>query len=240
MIRSACPPCIHLVTPDPAAGQRIARLVDALGIGFRAWWGPDALLTGLDPETTGALIVEVSAAGPELAMLDRLAPRGIDLPVIVLARQATVDLCRRAFKAGAREFLSMSSLRDGLPGTLRKVVGQHVLERQRWQRAHHARSLYASLSEREREVLGLLVEGLTNKEIARALAVSTRTVEVHRARLAAKLETDSLAQLVRQYAGLVDEDDGRPALVCGQAWGDPLAPAPGVPFDPALSVLHAP
>ncbi|MCK6396130.1 LuxR C-terminal-related transcriptional regulator [Zoogloea sp.] len=225
MICSPRLPCIHLVTPNPTAGQRVARLVAELGIGFRAWWGPDALLAGLDPEATGALLVDVSPAGPELAMLERLPSRGIDLPVIVLARQATVDLCRRAFKAGAREFLPMSSLRSGLPDTLRKAVGQHVLDRQRQQRDLHARSLYARLSEREREVLGLLVEGLTNKEIARALAVSPRTVEVHRARLAAKLETDSLAKLVRQYADLVDEDDGRPVLVCGQAWGEPLSPA---------------
>jgi two-component system response regulator FixJ len=67
-----------------------------------------------------------------------------------------------------------------------------------------ARERYALLSEREREVLSLIVTGLTNKEIGRALALSPRTVETHRANLFAKLETTSLAQLVRQYADLAE------------------------------------
>lgn len=216
-------PCIHLVTQDSSACGRVVLLASGLHFGFRAWPDADSFLSALDPDATGALIVELAASGSELALLDRLGPLGVDLPVIVLARDATVDLCRRAFKAGAKEFLPLPAAEGSLPEVLRKAVGQHVLERQRQQRSRHARSLYTRLSEREREVLGLVVAGLTNKEIARALAVSPRTVEVHRARLAGKLETESLAQMVRQYADLVDEDARRPDLVCGQAWGAPLA-----------------
>lgn len=225
MTRSTPLPCIHLVTPDTALCRSLARVAAGLGFGFQAWRDAERCLAELDPDATGALLVDTDATGPDLRLLERLAPGGIDLPVIVLARAATVDLCRQAFKAGAREFLPLARVEHDLPDALRQAVGQHVLERQRQQRTRHARSLYTRLSEREREVLGMVVEGLTNKEIARALAVSPRTVEVHRARLAGKLETDSLAQLVRQYAGLVDEDDGRPGLVCGQAWGAPLAVA---------------
>ncbi|WP_347615145.1 response regulator transcription factor, partial [Comamonas thiooxydans] len=68
-----------------------------------------------------------------------------------------------------------------------------------------ARERYAQLSSRECEVLGLIVEGLTNKEIGRALSLSPRTVETHRANLFAKLETDSLAMLIRRYAALVED-----------------------------------
>ena len=67
------------------------------------------------------------------------------------------------------------------------------------------RERYAQLSGREREVLGLIVAGLTNKEIGRALDLSPRTVETHRANLFAKLQAESLAQLIRHYASLVDE-----------------------------------
>ena len=66
------------------------------------------------------------------------------------------------------------------------------------------------MSEREREVLGLIVAGLTNKEMGRAMAVSPRTVETHRANLFAKLEAESLAQLVRQYSALIDEPGASP------------------------------
>ena len=68
-----------------------------------------------------------------------------------------------------------------------------------------SRDRYAQLSDREREVLGLIVDGLTNKEIGRALGLSPRTVETHRANLFAKLGAESLAQLIRRYAALVDE-----------------------------------
>ena len=83
---------------------------------------------------------------------------------------------------------------------------QHGKERQRTQVDHQARGRYAQLSQSEREVLGLILSGLTNKEMGRALLVSPRTVEAHRANLFAKLEAESLAQLIRQYAALADED----------------------------------
>lgn len=67
------------------------------------------------------------------------------------------------------------------------------------------REQFARLSQREREVLALVVEGQTAKQIARVLGVSPRTVETHRANLTDKLQTDSLAQLIRRFAALVDE-----------------------------------
>ena len=218
----AAPPVLHLVATDPSLLEALARLAGSLGFGFRHWSGPDACLAGLNIEDTGVVLVECGPAGDELGLLTRLTAHGADLPVIVLAAQGSVDHCRRAFKAGASDFLAPPLAEARLRDAVRKAVGSHVLQHQRQRQARHARSLYTRLSEREREVLGMVVAGLTNKEIARALAVSPRTIEVHRARLASKLETDSLAQLVRQYADLADEADTRPALVCGQAWGDPL------------------
>jgi|JI10StandDraft_1071094.scaffolds.fasta_scaffold34554_1 two-component system response regulator FixJ len=225
----AAPPVLHLVATDPALLEALARLAGSLGFGFRHWSGPDACLAGLDIEDTGVVLVECGPAGDGLGLLTRLAAHGVDLPVIVLAAQASVDHCRRAFKAGACDFLTLPLEEAPLRDAVCKAVGSHVLQHQRQRQARHARSLYTRLSEREREVLGMVVAGLTNKEIARALAVSPRTIEVHRARLASKLETDSLAQLVRQYADLADEADTRPALVCGQAWGDPLVWRGGQP-----------
>ena len=89
---------------------------------------------------------------------------------------------------------------------LQNAVRQHVRSRQRQQADRASRERYAQLSEREREVLGLIVEGLTNKEIGRALVLSPRTVETHRANLFDKLAADSLAQLIRRYAALVEGD----------------------------------
>ena len=88
--------------------------------------------------------------------------------------------------------------------TLQQAVRQHVRTRTRNAADRAARERYARLSEREREVLSLVVAGLTNKEIGRALALSPRTVENHRAHVFDKLQAESLAQVVRQYAELVE------------------------------------
>ena len=85
-------PCIHLVTPDSAACADVVHVANGLSFGFRVWQDADGFLSALDPEAIGVLLVEVSEAGRELAVLDRLALLGVDLPVIVLAREAMVDL----------------------------------------------------------------------------------------------------------------------------------------------------
>ena len=87
-----------------------------------------------------------------------------------------------------------------------RLVQPSFWKSERNQADRQAQARFAQLSAREREVLGLITAGLTNKEIGRALDLSPRTVESHRANLFAKLEADSLAQLIRHYASLVDAD----------------------------------
>jgi FixJ family two-component response regulator len=140
-----------------------------------------------------------------LAVLEMLRAQGADQPVVMLTGHGTVDMCRRAFKAGAAEFLEKPVDDQLLLDALQAAVRAHVQSRERHAGDRQARERFALLSPREREVLAQVVQGLTAKEIARVLALSPRTVETHRANLAAKLETDSLAQLIRRYAVLVEE-----------------------------------
>jgi len=216
-------PLIHLIDDDAAVRDSLALLIGTVGLRVQTWSDPQAFIDRFDRQGIGAIVLDVRMPGISgLTVLDTLVAQGVDQPVIMLTGHGTVEMCRRAFKAGAAEFLEKPVNDEQLLEALQNAVRQHVRSRERHQADRQARDRYAQLSEREREVLGLIVAGLTNKEIARALAVSPRTIEVHRARLASQLETDSLAQLVRQYADLADEADTRPALVCGQAWGDPL------------------
>jgi FixJ family two-component response regulator len=142
-----------------------------------------------------------------LTVLDALVAQGVDQPVIMLTGHGTVELCRRAFKSGATEFLEKPVDDEVLLEALQNAVRQHVRSRERHQANQQAREHYAQLSEREREVLGLIVEGLTNKEIGRALGLSPRTVETHRANLFAKLQVESLAHLIRHYATLASQPE---------------------------------
>ncbi len=200
-------PLIHLVDDEDAVRESLALLIGTVGLRVQGWAHPQAFLDGFDREAIGAIVLDVRLPGVSgLQVLDALQAQGADQPVILLTGHGTVAMCRRAFKAGAVEFLEKPVDDQALLDALQAAVRQHVKRRQRHQADREARERHAQLSPREREVLGLIVAGLTNKEIGRALALSPRTVETHRAHLFGKLGAPSLAQLILRYAQLVEED----------------------------------
>ena len=202
-------PLIHLIDDDDAVRASLALLIGTVGLRVQAWADPQEFMRGFDRHGIGAIVLDVRMPGISgLSVLDQLVAQGVDQPVIMLTGHGTVELCRRAFKSGATEFLEKPVDDEVLLEALQNAVRQHVRTRERHQASRQAREHYAQLSEREREVLGLIVEGLTNKEIGRALALSPRTVESHRANLFAKLQVESLAHLIRHYAALAAESDG--------------------------------
>lgn len=199
-------PLIHLIDDDAAVRDSLALLIGTVGLRVQPWASPQDFMAQFDRSSIGAIVLDVRMPGISgLTVLDQLVAEGVDQPVIMLTGHGTVDMCRRAFKAGAAEFLEKPVDDQALLDALQSAVQQHVKSRQRNREDRDARERYAQLSEREREVLGLIVAGLTNKEIGRALDVSPRTVETHRANLFAKLDAESLAQLIRRYAALVED-----------------------------------
>jgi FixJ family two-component response regulator len=200
-------PLIHLVDDDPAVRDSLALLIGTVGLRVQPWEHPQAFLDGFDRDAIGAIVLDVRMPGlGGLQVLEALRDQGADQPVVMLTGHGTVAMCRRAFKGGAAEFLEKPVDDQQLLDALQAAVRQHVRARQSHQADREARERYAQLSPREREVLGLIVAGLTNKEIGRALALSPRTVETHRAHLFGKLGAPTLAQLILRYAQLADDD----------------------------------
>ena len=140
-----------------------------------------------------------------LTVLDTLIAQGVDQPVIMLTGHGTVDMCRRAFKAGAAEFLEKPVDDELLLEALQNAVRPHVRsrERHRADRAR-ARALRAALRARARGAGADRRRASPTRRSAARSALSPRTVETHRANLFAKLEAESLAQLIRRYAALVE------------------------------------
>lgn len=199
-------PTVHLIDDDEAVRESLVLLIGTVGLRVLSWADPQAFLRDFDREGIGAIVLDVRMPGISgLSVLDTLVAQGVDQPVIMLTGHGTVEMCRRAFKAGAAEFLEKPVNDEALIEALQQAVRQHVQSRQRAQTDRTARERWLQLSPREREVLALIVEGLSNKAIARALDLSPRTVETHRAHVFEKLRVDSLAQLVRGYAALVAE-----------------------------------
>ena len=196
-------PLINLVDDDDAVRESLALLLRTVGLRVAMWSHPQAFLEGFDRESVGAVLLDVRMPGLSgLTVLEQLRAQGVDQPVIMLTGHGTVEMCRRAFKSGAAEFLEKPVDDEQLLEAVHNAVRAHVRSRERHAADREARERYARLSEREREVLSMVVEGLTNKEIGRALALSPRTVETHRANLSAKLQAETLAQLIRRYATL--------------------------------------
>ena len=198
-------PLIHLIDDDAAVRDSLALLIGTIGLRAQTWDDAQRFLAEFDRGGIGAIVLDVRMPGISgLAVLERLVDEGVDQPILMLTGHATVEMCRRAFKSGAAEFLEKPVDDEELLEALRQAVRRHVSSRERSRVDQAARGRFAQLSEREREVLAHIVRGLSNKEIARVLQLSPRTVESHRANIFAKLECDSLAQLIRRYAELVD------------------------------------
>jgi two-component system response regulator FixJ len=200
-------PLVHLIDDDDAVRNGLALLISTVGLRVQGWSDPQQFLREFPRQDIGAIVLDVRMPGISgLTVLDTLVVQGVDQPVIMLTGHGTVEMCRRAFKAGAAEFLEKPVDDEALLEALQNAVRQHVKSRERLAADRAARERYAQLSEREKEVAGLIVEGLTNKEIGRVLSLSPRTVETHRANLFAKLQAESLAQLIRRYAAVIDEE----------------------------------
>ena len=200
-------PLVQLVDDDAAVRESLALLLSTVGLRVAAWQDGAAFLAGFDRSAIGAILLDVRMPGlGGLAVIERLRAEGADQPVIMLTGHGTVQACRRAFKAGAAEFLEKPVDDELLIETVHEAIRSHLRSRERLEADRGARERFARLTTREREVLALVIQGMTSKEVARALSISPRTVETYRAGFSAKLECDSLALLVRHYAALAADD----------------------------------
>ncbi len=196
-------PLVYLVDDDDAVRDGLALLLRSVGLRSAGFADPMAFLAALAPSTIGCVVLDIRMPGISgLDVLATLAERA-DLPVVMLTGHANVDLCRRAFKGGAMEFLQKPVDDDIFLDAVQAAVRTHIASRERLAVTQAAADRLARLSGREHEVLARIVQGMSNKEIAREFDLSPRTVETYRANVFAKLEADSLAQLIRQYATLL-------------------------------------
>lgn len=197
-------PLVYLVDDDDAVRDALALLLRSVGLRSVGFGDPQAFLAQLNAGAIGCVVLDIRMPGISgLDVLGRLAAQ-CDLPVVMLTGHANVDLCRRAFKGGAMEFLQKPVDDDVFLDAVQAAVRTHIASREKLAVTQAAADRLARLSGREHEVLARIVQGMSNKEIAREFDLSPRTVETYRANVFAKLEADSLAQLIRQYANLLD------------------------------------
>lgn len=191
---------VYLVDDDEAVREGLSLLLHTIGLDVYSFATPNDFLASLDKLEPGCLILDIRM--PQISGLklqEILAERATGWPTIIISGHGDIQSCRRAFRNGAMDFLSKPVDEQDLIDAIQK--GHAALEAYSRQalEADEARSLIAQLSERESQVLEMVVKGLTTREIADALSLSPRTVDSHRAAIGAKAGTHSAAELTRLW-----------------------------------------
>ena len=189
-------PLVHLVDDDDAVRDSLAFLFKSTGFDVRTYASGGEALAGISPDSAGCVITDVRMPGMSgLELLNQLRARERALPVVVITGHGDVPLAVEAMRAGAVDFLEKPFDNEALVSTVRRALGAAV-PADNAERSHILDRI-GRLSQRERQVLEGLVEGRLNKTIAFDLGISVRTVEVYRAKLMAKMQADTFADLVR-------------------------------------------
>jgi len=189
---------VHVIDDDEAIRQSLAFLLQAAKLEVKTYSSAMAFLDALPDTTASCVITDVRMPGMSgVDLLRRLKELKIGVPVIVITGHGDVALAVEAMKVGAVDFLEKPFDDDVLLASV-----QSALKRQDGETKRHIERLeiegrLAGLSNRERDVLGGLVTGRANKQIAFDLGISPRTVEIYRANLMNKMKAGSLSDLVR-------------------------------------------
>lgn len=189
---------VFVVDDDQAMRTSLQWLIEATGMTVKTYDSADAFLKDYYPGRAGCLLLDVRMPGMSgLELQAHLAAEGHRLPVIMITGHGDVAMAVRAMKAGAADFIEKPFHDEDLLRSIRNALEHDEKTRaSRLAKAEIVRRL-AELTPREHEVMGMVTDGKSNKEIAAALGVSAKTVEAHRARVMEKMRADSLADLVR-------------------------------------------
>lgn len=191
-------PTVFVVDDDEAMRASLKWLIESVGIRVMTFASATEFLDAYYPGRAGCLLVDVRMPGMSgLDLQAYLARTDNRLPVIIITGHGDVAMAVRAMKSGALDFIEKPFNDEALLSSIRRALDFDATQRQHRARRAEIAARMAQLTPREHEVMELVTDGRSNKEIASALKVSTKTVEAHRARVMDKMAARSLADLVR-------------------------------------------
>src|SRR5574340_639222 len=194
---------VYIVDDDEAMRDSLAWLVESQGFAVAAFACAEDFLSVWHDDMAGCLVLDVRMPGMSgLELYEKLQARKAALPVIFITGHGDVPMAVAALKKGAADFIEKPFNDKDMLRLIEQCLHADREARARRRSGADASRRFASLTEREREVLDLVVAGRLNKQIADVLDISIKTVEVHRARVMEKMNVRSVAELVHAVLAL--------------------------------------
>ena len=188
---------VYLVDDDPDVRRSLQRLFKSWGLEVQTFASPEEFLAAELANKPACLILDLKLPGMDgIALQDRLQAMGLNIPIIFISAYGTVSESVQAMKSGALEFLEKPVAEATLLEAATRAIDSHRRLRQEKTARQAIEQRLASLTPRERQILGFIVKGWLNKQIAYELQIAEITVKIHRGRIMQKLQCSSLADLV--------------------------------------------